>query len=99
MRHPGHPSRQIGMVPIVPVDCRIGLPAPPPELPGDLPPLMKSDRPAKSTKTQWHQFVTAMTNPDLIAMIALCAIALLTMINVILRFPNLGALIERYNHF
>ena len=45
MRHPGHPSRQIGMVPIVPVDCRIGLPAPPPELLGDLPPLVKSDRP------------------------------------------------------
>jgi hypothetical protein len=32
MRHPGHPSRQIGMVPIVPVDCRIGRPVPPPEL-------------------------------------------------------------------
>jgi hypothetical protein len=67
--------------------------------PGDFLPLVKSDRPANSTKTQWHQFTTTMTNPDLIAMVALCAIALLTMINVILRFPNLGALIERYNQF
>ena len=67
--------------------------------PGDLLPLVKSGRPANSTRTQWHQFVAAITNPDLIAMIALCAIALLTMIIVILRFPNLDALIERYNQF
>jgi hypothetical protein len=29
MRHPGHPSRQIDMVPIVPIDCRIGRPPAP----------------------------------------------------------------------
>jgi hypothetical protein len=40
-----------------------------------------------------------MTNSDLMARVALCAITLLIMINVISRFPNLGALIERYNQF
>jgi hypothetical protein len=29
VRHPGHPSRQVSLVPAVPIDCRIGRPAPP----------------------------------------------------------------------
>jgi hypothetical protein len=59
--------------------------------------LVKStNRPANRAKTA---LVATTTNPDLIAIVALCAIVLLTMINVILRFPDLGALIERYNQF
>jgi hypothetical protein len=65
----------------------------------DFLPSVKSDRPANSKRAELHQFVTAMTNSDLMARVALCAITLLIMINVISRFPNLGALIERYNQF
>jgi hypothetical protein len=66
---------------------------------GDFLPVVKSGGSADSTKTQWHQFVTTMTNPDLIAKVAVCAIALLTMIILMLCFPNLGALIGSYNLF
>jgi hypothetical protein len=49
--------------------------------------MKSTDRPANSANTAWGQLVATMTNPDLIAIVALCAIALLTTINVILRFP------------
>jgi hypothetical protein len=38
-------------------------------------------------------------NHNLAMVLGLCAIALLITINVMLRFPDLGALIERYNQF
>jgi hypothetical protein len=66
----------------------------------ELQPLMKpASRRVKSAGTVWHRLVTAITNPDLIMIVAFCAIGLLTTINVMLRFPDLGALIERCNQF
>jgi len=38
-------------------------------------PLMNSvDNPANAAKTAWHQLVVTITKPNLIAIIALCAI-------------------------
>jgi len=66
----------------------------------ELPPLTRSaSQPTKSAKTVWHQVVAKITNPDLIMIVAFCAIGLLITLNVILRFPDLGALIESYNQF
>ena len=39
------------------------------------------------------------TDPDLIAVVTFCVLGLLVAFNVILRFPDLGALIEQYNQF
>ena len=49
----------------------------------------------KVAETVWSRLV----NPDFIVIVIFCAIGLLLTINVILRFPELGALIERYNQF
>jgi hypothetical protein len=66
----------------------------------ELQPLTRpGNRRIKSAETVWHRFVATITNPDLLTIIAICAIGLLITINVILRFPDLGALIERYNQF
>ena len=67
----------------------------------DLPPPAASrGRTAKPTKTTRHQLIAAMTDdPDLTVIIMLCAIALLITINLIIRFPDFGAVIEQYNQF
>jgi hypothetical protein len=41
----------------------------------------------------------AMTNPDLISVIFLCIIACLIAVNLILRAPNAGLIIEQFNQF
>ena len=41
----------------------------------------------------------AHIDPDLIATVLFCAIGLLVMLIVMRSFPDLGALIERYNQF
>jgi hypothetical protein len=41
----------------------------------------------------------AQINPDLVVTVQFCAIGLLSMLIVMLSFPDLGALIERYNQF
>jgi uncharacterized membrane protein YdfJ with MMPL/SSD domain len=56
-------------------------------------------RQAKTTRTVWHRVVAAISEPDLTAIVAFCAIGLLITLNVILRFPDLGILIESYNKF
>lgn len=47
----------------------------------------------------WHRIFTAVTNPDLQAVVALCLIGLLLTLNIMFRFPDLGAIIEQYNQF
>ena len=44
----------------------------------------------------WRGFVT---DPNLHAVIAFCLIGFLLMLNVMLRFPDLGAIIAQYNQF
>ena len=41
----------------------------------------------------------AVTNPDLQAVVAFCLIGLLLTLNVMFRFPELGAIIAQYNQF
>ena len=40
-----------------------------------------------------------MMDPELTVIVISCTIALLITINLILRFPNFGAVIEQYNQF
>jgi hypothetical protein len=54
---------------------------------------------AKPTGNAWYRLLAAISKPDFITIVALCAIGLLTMLNVMLRFPDLGSLIEQYNQF
>jgi hypothetical protein len=66
----------------------------------DFPPLIKStDRHAKTTKIAWYRMVATIMNPDLLAVIAFCLIGVLLALNIILRFPEFGAVIEQYNQF
>jgi hypothetical protein len=66
----------------------------------DFPPRVNpTDRPGSNTYTAWRHLVSKMKNPDLHSVVALCTIIVLTLTNLIFRFPDLGALIERYNQF
>jgi uncharacterized membrane protein YdfJ with MMPL/SSD domain len=58
-----------------------------------------TNRQAKKTGIEWTRLVTAIANPDLHAVVAFCLIGILLALNLILRFPDLGAIIEQYNQF
>jgi hypothetical protein len=60
-----------------------------------IPPLTQ----IKIPRTAEHQVVVVVSEPDFITIVALCTIGLLITINVILRFPDFGILIESYNQF
>jgi hypothetical protein len=47
----------------------------------------------------WHRTYEALTNPDVQSIVAFCLIGLLLTLNVMFRFPDLGALIAQYNQF
>jgi uncharacterized membrane protein YdfJ with MMPL/SSD domain len=65
-----------------------------------LQPLEKpKGRQVRADETRWDRFVTRTTNPDLLAVVVFCVIGLLIFLNFILRFPDLGALLEQYNQF
>jgi hypothetical protein len=53
----------------------------------------------RAPETPYHRLVATLTDPDLIAVVTFCVLGLLIALNVILRFPDLGALIEQYNQF
>jgi hypothetical protein len=55
--------------------------------------------PAKKATPGWSWLVAASRDPNLIAIVIFCAIGLLVTVNLILRFPDLGALIAQYNQF
>ena len=52
-----------------------------------------------TTKGWWSALVAAIVNPHLHTIVALLLIALLLMLNFILRFPDLGAIVAEYNQF
>ena len=58
-----------------------------------------TNRQAEKTGTEWSRLVTAIANPDLHAIVAFCLIGFLLALNLILRFPDFGAVIEQYNQF
>jgi len=52
-----------------------------------------------SKKSALRSWLSAAKNSDLAAVAIFCAIGLLVMFNVMLRFPDFGALIAQYNQF
>jgi hypothetical protein len=60
-----------------------------------IPPLTQ----AETTGDAWYRLPTAISKPHFITIAAFCTIGLLTMLNLILRFPSFGAIIEQYNQF
>ena len=63
------------------------------------PPTKSTARPASIAKTAWLQVVGAIMTPDFTAVVAFCLIGFLLAINLMLRFPGLGAVIEQSNQF
>lgn len=53
----------------------------------------------RQSKASNRDHTGAMTNPDLISVIFLCIIACLIAVNLILRVPNGGLIIELFNQF
>jgi hypothetical protein len=45
----------------------------------------------------WSWLVTAIKNPNLVVVAVFCTIGLLASVNVMLRFPDFGAIIAQYN--
>jgi len=65
-----------------------------------LQPLEKSKgRYVDEAPSLWPQLFAIFTNPDLSMIVAFCLIGLLLSLNLILRFPDFGAVIEQYNQF
>jgi len=62
-------------------------------------PPKPTDRPSSVTKATWLQAVAAIMTADLNAVVVFCLIGLLLALNLILRFPDFGAVIEQYNQF
>jgi hypothetical protein len=50
-------------------------------------------------RSRWSEFLAIFSNPDLPMVIAFCLLGLLLTLTLILRFPDLGAVIEQYNQF
>ena len=61
--------------------------------------IKPADRQTRRTETEWSRLVTVIANPELHAVVAFCLIGLLLTLNLILRFPDFGAIIEQYNQF
>lgn len=62
------------------------------------PPRAKS-RHVHAANELWQRLYATVTDPDLQAIVAFCLIGLLLTLNVMLRFPDLGAIIEQCNQF
>ena len=54
---------------------------------------------AKSASESWHRAYAALTDPELQIIVAFCLIGLLLTLNLIFRFPDMGAVIAQYNQF
>jgi hypothetical protein len=63
------------------------------------PPTKSTGRSAGIGKTAWREMAAATMTSDLGAVVAFCVIGLLLALNLILRFPDFGAVIEQYNQF
>ena len=62
--------------------------------------LEKSNsRNVNEAPSQWREFLAIFSNSDLPMIIAFCLLGLLLTLSLMLRFPDLGAVIEQYNQF
>lgn len=62
-------------------------------------PIRPMGQQTQKAETVWSQLFIVVTDRDLQAVVAFCLIVFLLILNFILRFPNLGALIHQYNQF
>jgi hypothetical protein len=62
-------------------------------------PTNAQQRASDGTRTEWDAAPVANAKSDLFLVAAICAIGLLTTIDVMLRWPDLGALIASCNQF
>jgi hypothetical protein len=53
----------------------------------------------KSANESWQRLHAALADPDLQIVAAFCLIGLLLTLNLIFRFPDMGAVIAQYNQF
>jgi hypothetical protein len=61
---------------------------------GELPTVVvRSYPPPSAAAVLWSRVRDVVTNPELHSIVAFCTIGLLVMLNVMIRFPDLGALI------
>jgi hypothetical protein len=58
-----------------------------------------AEKPRQPAEKPWQRILIAVTNPDLQAVVAFSLIGLLLTLNVMFRFPDLGAIIAQYNQF
>ncbi len=58
-----------------------------------------TNRLTQMAATQWSRRDSGTAGRDLYAAIAFCLVGLLLTLNFILRFPDLGAVIQQYNQF
>jgi hypothetical protein len=77
------------------VDGGIPLPIIPPAQP----PTKSDGRDFKVAERPRSTIVAENTKSDSLAVVPLCLIAFLLALNLILRFPDFGAVIEQYNQF
>ena len=61
--------------------------------------LGKSGRRNNGAKTAWHRLIAIGIDPELVIVVAFCAIGLLATVNVMLRIPDFGATIEQLEPF
>ncbi|MGA8321583.1 MAG: hypothetical protein WB774_12370 [Xanthobacteraceae bacterium] len=62
-------------------------------------PTKPTDRPASVAKAAWPEAVAAIMTPDLNAVVVFCLVGLLLALNLILRFPDFGAVMEQCDQF
>ena len=66
----------------------------------ELQPLVKpAVRGANRPVTAWDWIVATVMDPNLVTVALVCAIGLLIAFNLILRFPEFGAVIAQYNQY
>jgi hypothetical protein len=67
---------------------------------GELPAVAaRTYAPATAKGAAWSRFIAVISNRDVQFVVAFCAIGLLLAINVILRYPDFGALVARAESF
>jgi hypothetical protein len=54
---------------------------------------------ARSANDSWQRLYAALTDHDVQIVAAFCLIGLLLTLNLIFRFPDMGAVIAQYNQF
>ena len=66
---------------------------------GELPTRVARNFAPSPVRTAWSSVVTAVSDPELHTVIALCVIGILVTLNVALLFPDYGGLVAQLNSF